>query len=82
MNLSHLSTYIFRTVVFTAVMLLCCFNADAYYTPDFSFDTTIYPIKDRRGDPYTYGSRHAFDLSDTSFIKRNIEYDPVSRQYF
>lgn len=80
--MSHLSTYILRTMVSTIVMLLFYTNASAYYTPYFSTDTTIYPIKDRRGDPYTYGNRHAFDLSDTSFIKRNIEYDPVSRQYY
>mgnify|MGYP003577028000 FL=1 len=80
--MSHLSTYILRTMVSTIVMLLIYTNASAYYTPYFSSDTTIYPIKDRRGDPYTYGGRHAFDLSDTSFIKRTIEYDPVSRQYY
>ncbi len=45
-------------------------------------DTTIYPLKDRRGDPYTYPGRNSFDLRDTSFIKRNVEYDPVTKQYY
>jgi len=45
-------------------------------------DSLHYPIKDRRGDFFTQPSNNPFDLKDTSFVKKNIEYDPVSKQYF
>ncbi|HEX7692118.1 MAG TPA: cell surface protein SprA, partial [Sediminibacterium sp.] len=45
-------------------------------------DTTRYPISDRRGDPLSNTSRNPFDLRDTGLIKRDIEYDPKTRQYY
>ncbi|MBA2745151.1 MAG: cell surface protein SprA, partial [Flavisolibacter sp.] len=45
-------------------------------------DTSRYPLSDRRGDPYNYPNRNSFDFRDTSFIKRNIEYDPITKQYY
>ncbi len=48
----------------------------------FFQDTSKYPLKDRRGDPYTYPKRNAFDFSDTSYLQRNVEYDPVTKQYY
>jgi cell surface protein SprA len=45
-------------------------------------DTTKYPLRDRRGDPYTYPNRNSFDLKDTAFIKRDVEYDPATKQYY
>ena len=48
----------------------------------FKSDTTRYPLYDRRGDPYTYPNRNTFDLRDTAFIKRNIVYDPATKQYY
>jgi hypothetical protein len=53
--------------------------------PEFKIsdqDTTKYPLRDRRGDPYTYPNRNSFDLKDTSFVKRDVEYDPVTKQYY
>lgn len=47
-----------------------------------SSDTTRYPIYDRYGDPFTYPNRNSFNLKDTGFIKRNIQYDPVTKQYY
>ena len=47
-----------------------------------SKDTVHYAIKDRRGDFLSQPSNNPFDLRDTSFIKRNIEYDPLTKQYF
>jgi cell surface protein SprA len=41
-----------------------------------------YPISDRRADPFSNQSNNPFDIRDTSLIKRNIEYDPVTRQYY
>ena len=44
-------------------------------------DSLRYPITDRRGD--RLGERtNPFDLKDTAFVKRDIEYDPVTRQYY
>jgi cell surface protein SprA len=45
-------------------------------------DTTRYPISDRRGDPLSNQSNNPFDLRDTSLIKRDIEYDPKTKQYY
>ncbi|MGC4037031.1 MAG: cell surface protein SprA [Chitinophagaceae bacterium] len=45
-------------------------------------DTLRYPISDRRGDKYTYPSRNNLDLKDTSFVKKNIVYDPITKQYY
>ena len=45
-------------------------------------DTTRYPVTDRVGDPFTYNSNNPFNFSDTSYIKRDIEYDPKTKQYY
>ncbi len=45
-------------------------------------DTARYPITDRVGDPFTYNSNNPFDFSDTSYIKRDIQYDPKTKQYY
>ena len=71
-------------------MLLAFFKQGyAHYFPNtprinngFYTDTTRYPLTDRRGDPYTERNRNTFDLKDTSFIKRTIEYDPKTKQYY
>ena len=45
-------------------------------------DTNRYPISDRYGDPYSSPNHNSFDLRDTAFIKRSIEYDPKTKQYY
>jgi cell surface protein SprA len=45
-------------------------------------DTVYYPIKDRRGDYLSQPSNNPFDLRDTSIVKKNIQYDPVTKQYY
>lgn len=45
-------------------------------------DTVYYPIKDRRGDYLSQPSNNPFDLRDTSVVKKNIQYDPVTKQYY
>lgn len=45
-------------------------------------DSLRYPITDRRGDAFSAQSRNPFDLRDTSLIKRRIEYDPKTKQYY
>lgn len=54
-------------------------KADA--SPYQNKDTT-HPLQDRYGDPYTYPNRNPFNLKDTGFIKKDIEYDPVTKQYY
>src|SRR5437899_12347654 len=51
-----------------------------FFTP--APDTTHYPLYDRYGDPYSNYNRNPFYLNDTSFIKRNVIYDPVTKQYY
>ncbi|HMT74856.1 MAG TPA: cell surface protein SprA, partial [Chitinophagaceae bacterium] len=57
-------------------------NPGFYYRNGFIPDTSKNPIKDRYGDPYSYPNRNTFDLKDTAFIKRTIEYDPRTKQYY
>ncbi|MFN4313154.1 MAG: cell surface protein SprA [Chitinophagaceae bacterium] len=45
-------------------------------------DTLRYPIYDRYADPYSNPNRNSFDLRDTAFIKKNVEYDPRTGEYF
>jgi len=41
-----------------------------------------YPISDRRGDPLSTQSKNPFDIRDNSLIKRDIQYDPKTKQYY
>jgi cell surface protein SprA len=52
-------------------------NTNAYLQ-----DTLRYPLKDRYGDPYSSPRTNSFDLRDTSFVKRRVEYDPITKSYF
>ena len=45
-------------------------------------DTLRYPIKDRYGDPYSNPNRNSFELRDTGYLKRSIEYDPLTGEYY
>ena len=81
--------HIFRPLLCTAIVLTAFLQATAadgnpgfYYRNDFIPDTSKNPIKDRYGDPYSYPNRNTFDLKDTAFIKRTIEYDPRTKQYY
>jgi cell surface protein SprA len=60
------------------------FHASDFFQKDTTMrgDTAKYPLQDRRGDPYTYPRRNAFDLADTGFVKRQVEYDPATKQYY
>jgi cell surface protein SprA len=53
---------------------------------DISFaqvrDSLHYPLQDRRGDRFTWDYSNPFDLTDTAIIRQNIEYDPVTNQYY
>jgi cell surface protein SprA len=69
-----------RKFLLGVVLLL---SATTVFAQQPKKDSTLrYPIKDRRGDRYSWKNRNPFDLRDTAFIKQTIEYDPVSKQYF
>ncbi|HZF63749.1 MAG TPA: cell surface protein SprA, partial [Chitinophagaceae bacterium] len=75
-DLAHLSTYIFRSLVATILLTAAHSQLKAQ-------DSTMrFPLNDRRGDAYTYPRRNSFDFSDTAYIKRNVEYDPKTKQYY
>ena len=80
------SNYKFCALVLTIALSAFYLQAEARFSPQqqkpASSDTIHYPINDRRGDPFTYHNRNSFDLRDTAFIKRSIEYDPKTKQYF
>ena len=83
------TAHIFRTLVVFTMVLASCLQASAgdfkpvhHNRNLFLDDTTRYPIRDRYGDPYSNPSRNTFDLRDTAFIKRTIEYDPKTKQYY
>ena len=44
-------------------------------------DTLRYPLYDRYGDPYATRRAHAFDFRDTGYLRRRIEFDPITGQY-
>ena len=83
------TAHILRTLV-VSTMVFTCFvqvNARDHKTTfnngnDNRTDTNRYPLVDRRGDPYSYPNYNTFDFRDTSFIKRTIEYDPKTKQYY
>ncbi|MEO7984773.1 MAG: cell surface protein SprA, partial [Bacteroidota bacterium] len=84
----------FRTLVVITIVLATTTQANAgYYNniptgipiaagKDFYTDTTRYPLNDRYGDPYSNPNRNSFDFRDTGYIKRTIEYDPTTKQYY
>ncbi|HWR33236.1 MAG TPA: cell surface protein SprA [Chitinophagaceae bacterium] len=84
LNTAHIP----RLLVFAAMTLFGLVKAHAGYhfntreNKNNFTDTSRYPLSDRRGDPYTYPDYNSFNLKDTSFIKRTIEYDPKTKQYY
>jgi hypothetical protein len=66
-----------RNIIYLFVLLLSGFSARAQQK-----DSVHYPISDRRADPLSNQSKNPFDIRDTSLIKRDIQYDPVTRQYY
>ncbi len=77
------STYIFRVLAATILLSLSLLEGNARYAPGHNGpDTLKYPLRERFGDPYTYPNRNTFDFSDTGFVKRTVEYDPKTNQYY
>ncbi|MBI1344103.1 MAG: cell surface protein SprA [Terrimonas sp.] len=90
--MNYRTAKILRTLVLLPFAMVCVLQANARYdhADSSSFDhfifqpsdTNHYPLNDRRADPYSSPSRNAFDLKDTAFVKRSIEYDPLTKQYY
>ena len=83
------SNFFNRLLTLVAACVLSALSLQANATPFYqsqdttpSSDTSRYPIYDRYGDYFTNPNRNAFDLRDTAFVDRNIEYDPLTRQYY
>lgn len=84
------TNHIFRTLAAVAIVIALSHQGHAFYSPgkflyaeiNHFADTIRYPLRDRYGDPYSYPYQNPFYLQDTSFIKRDIEYDPVTKQYY
>ncbi|HEU0110894.1 MAG TPA: cell surface protein SprA [Flavisolibacter sp.] len=78
------STYKFSLVVATIVLSVLIFGTTNAYSQqqETRQDSIRYPLSDRRGDPYTYPNRNSFDFRDTGYIKRTVEYDPKTKQYY
>jgi len=85
------TAHILRTIAAIAVVVIIASFTEAdngYYNPNptdkykFLPDTNRYPLRDRYGDPYSSPNRNTFDLRDTGFIKRTIEYVPKTKQYY
>ena len=41
-----------------------------------------YPIADRRADFLSQPSNNPFDIRDSSVLKRKVDYDPATKQYY
>lgn len=83
-TLNPKTAHILRTLVTAAILF-------AFTGPAFAFqqqpqpgpgDSLRYPIHDRYGDRYSNPNRNTFDLKDTAFIKQNVEYDPITGEYY
>jgi cell surface protein SprA len=57
--------------------LLCIFHAYGQKP-----DSLRFPIQDRRGDPFSSGRTNPFDIRDSAYVKRTVEYDPKTKQYY
>ncbi|TMI74209.1 MAG: cell surface protein SprA [Bacteroidetes bacterium] len=58
-----------------------CDNPDFYFQQNQNPRDTV-PSFQRYGDPYANPNRNTFDFRDTGYIKRSIEYDPATKQYY
>lgn len=74
--------YYFSPAIFVLFLSSICVLQSKAQTTGSRTDTSRFPIRDRRGDPFTDHSNNPFNFSDTSIIKRDVEYDPVTKQYY
>ncbi len=65
--------------IFSSLVVLLLFALEASSQQK---DSVHYPISDRRGDPYSQPSKNPFEIGKNPLIKQDIQYDPVSKQYY
>lgn len=75
--MNRLFFHLFAGLTFALVSLWPAVNLCAQ-----SKDSLRFPINDRRGDRYSWQKHNPFDLSDTSIIKQDIQYDPKTNRYY
>lgn len=77
-----------KSLLFLLVLIgsLCFNRAYAWQQADTTRkagkDTLVFPLKDRRSDAALEPRHSSIDLKDPANIKRTVEYDPVTRQYY
>ncbi len=80
------TAHIFRTLVVITIFLAISGQSFAHFYQNpvdtTKKDTIRYPLTDRYGDPFSKPNRNPFDLKDTGFIKRNVQYDPLTGEYY
>jgi cell surface protein SprA len=64
------------------LLLAFAFTCIAQYAVAQKSDSLHYPIKDRRGDRYTWQNKNPFEIRDTSLLKQEVVYDPKTKQYY
>ncbi len=79
-------------LILSAVLFCCLHQASAFVPPQqpgtgtgnavSANDTLKFPLKDRRGDPYSQPSRNPFDLKNPPNITDSIVYDFETNQYY
>lgn len=67
-----------KVLTATVVVMMCLCN----YAKAQNADSLHYPLQDTRGDKFSWNYSNPFDINDSSIIKQNIEYDPVTNQYY
>ncbi len=69
-----------------AVVLMVCsmqsFAQNGDSTNRKTSDTLRYPLRDRRGDRFTYRNNNPFYLSDSGVVKQDVQYDPKTKEYY
>ncbi|MDA3615838.1 cell surface protein SprA [Chitinophagaceae bacterium LY-5] len=72
-----------RIVVLICVLLAALPNTIFAQQPNNSkTDSLKFPIKDRRSDPFNNYNNNPFDLKDTGYVKRTVDYDPKTGMYY
>lgn len=90
------TAHTFRTLVAITILFAIFTLANARPTGEHSFYSvretnepdinaitdTVPKVNERYGDPYANPNKSPFDFRDTSYVKRTIEYDPKTKQYY
>jgi cell surface protein SprA len=70
--------FIAKIILATVLLTVCLCNNLLAQNPD----SLHYPLQDTRGDKFSWNYSNPFDINDSSIIKQDIQYDPVTNQYY